>query len=334
MIALRFIRWCLLFIAHLVAIIAMLWAAGALSFDLPAPVWLRNTAAVLWGLGAIAGWFFIRPHWKARLITALAFALILSGWLSLMPKLNRNWKPEVALLPRVEIEGDRVTLYNIRNFEYRTETDFTPHYDTRSYNLSKLEGIDMFLCYWGSPYVAHPLMSFNFGEDGRICLSIETRPQQGQEYSAIGGLYRQFELIYIAADERDVVRVRTNYRKGEDVYLYHLNVTPEKARSRFLEYVKQINELDSKARWYNAITHNCSTSIRNQHDPSKRAAWDWRMLANGKVDAMLFERGEIEGEPPFAELKKRAHINEHAKAANDDPDFSARVRDGKAEAAK
>lgn len=330
MAVLRFLRWCLLFLGHLVAFITILWTAGALYFDLPAPALLRQIAAGLWSLGAIVCWFFLRPHWKARIGVSLVFALILSGWLTLKPRLDRNWKPEVAALPRAEIEGDRVTLHNIRNFEYRTETDFTPHYDTRSYDLTKLEGVDMFLCYWGSPYMAHPIMSFNFGTDGRICFSIETRPQKGQEYSALGGLYRQFELIYIAADERDVVRVRTNYRKGEDVYLYRLNITPEKARGRFMEYVKQINELDKQARWYNAITHNCTTSIRDQHDPAKRAAWDWRMLANGKGDEMLFERGGIVGAPPFAELKKRAHINDRAKAANDAPDFSVRVRESNA----
>jgi hypothetical protein len=149
----------------------------------------------------------------------------------------------------------------------------------------------------------------------------------GESYSAIGGLYRQYELTFICADERDVIRVRTNYRHGEDIYLYHTTMTPEKARERFLEYVASMNALRDKPRWYNAATTNCTTSIRTQHASAERAQWDWRILFNGYADEMLYERGALaSGGLPFAELKKRALIDEAAKAADGAPDFSARIR--------
>jgi hypothetical protein len=174
--------------------------------------------------------------------------------------------------------------------------------------------------------MAHPILSFDFGRDGRICFSIETRPEKGEAYSALGGLYRQFELIYVVADERDVIRVRSNYRKDEDVYLYHLNAP--RARESFMEYIRTINELHRTPRWYNAITNNCTTAIRHQRAASERAPWDWRMLVNGLGDELLHERGAFDRSLPFLELKRISRVNERAKAADQDPDFSEKIRAG------
>lgn len=178
--------------------------------------------------------------------------------------------------------------------------------------------------------MAHPIVSFQFADTPPVCFSIETRKEAGESYSAIGGIYRQYELIYVVAEERDAIRVRTNFRKGEEVYLYHLNITPEKARTRFMDYLAALNELHVRPRWYNAVTTNCTTSIRTQHDAAHRAAWDWRILVNGKGDELMFERGNIvTAGLPFEDLKKRALINPAANAANDAPDFSRRIRDGR-----
>jgi len=183
--------------------------------------------------------------------------------------------------------------------------------------------------YWGSPYMAHPIVSFRFGDSLPICFSIETRKAVGQEYSAIHGLYRQYTLIYIVADERDSIRVRTNYREGEDVYLYRTLASPEQARARFLEYVNTVNNLHIHPRWYNAITTNCTTSIRTQRPANQRAPWDWRLLVNGKADELLYERHLIAtGGLAFPELKRRSHINDRARAADQNPDFSQRIREG------
>jgi hypothetical protein len=162
--------------------------------------------------------------------------------------------------PYAVIEGDVVTFHQVRNFDYRTEKDFTPRYETRRFDLNKLSGVDLFLNYWGSPYMAHPILSYDFGEDGRICFSIETRPEKGESYSALGGLYRKFELFYVVADERDVVRLRSNFRKGQDVYLYRLKAPFAKAS--FMEYVRTVNELHERPRWYHAITNNCTAAGR------------------------------------------------------------------------
>lgn len=322
----RFLRRFVILIATPVAALAALWAAGALYFDLPAPTAIRDAAAIAWLLGIVVAWFFVRPRFRARVAGALVFLAIMGWWLTISPRQDRDWKADVAVLADAVIDGDHVTIHNVRNFDYRTETDFTPRYDSRSYDLRDLRGLDLFVNYWGSPLIAHPILSFDFGDQGRICFSIEARPERHEAYSAIRSFYRQFELIYVAADERDAIRVRTNFRKGEDMYLYRLIVPLEQVRARFLEYVDRINQLHAKPEWYNAITSNCTTGIRTQRAAADRAPWDWRILVNGKGDELLYERGVLDNGVPFAELKRRAYINARAQAANDAPDFSERIR--------
>ena len=302
-----------------------LWAFGALWWDFPQPE-LGPVVAAVFALALVLVAIWVRPRWRAKLGVALAIGCILGWWLTLKPRQDRDWKPEVALTASATLEGEVVTIQNVRNFDYRTEQDFTPRYETRRLDLKHLRGMDIFITYWGSPYMAHPIVSFDFGGDGHVCFSIETRPERGETYSALGGLYRRFELAYVVADERDVIRLRTNYRKGEEVYLYRLNAP--RARESFLEYIRTINELHQTPRWYNAITDNCTTAIRQQRASIDRGPWDWRMLVNGFGDEMLYQRGSLDSSLPFAELKARSHINERARAADAAPDFSERIRAG------
>ena len=265
-------------------------------------------------------------YWKKLSVNLAGFSLVLLWWLTLQPSNERSWQHDVDRVAWAEFAGDEITLHNIRNFDYRTETDFTPRWETRDVRLSQLTGIDLAITYWGSPWMAHPIVSFQFADAPPICFSIETRKEIGESYSALGGLYRQYELIYLVADERDVIRVRTNFRKGEDVYLYRTMATPEQARVRFGEYLAALNALRDDPRWYNAITTNCTTSIRAQRAATERMPWDWRMLLNGKGDEMLFERGSLKtGGRSSAELKKASLINQRARAG-DAADFSTRIR--------
>jgi hypothetical protein len=319
------LSWALTIAIGLLLLLWSLWAFGALWFDFPIAA-MRPWAAGGFVVIGVVFLFRFKPRWRAMAALAAANQLVMAWWLTLRPQQDRDWKPEVAQTPYAVVEGDVVTFHQVRNFEYRSEDDFTPNYEMRRLDLRKLRGVDVFLNYWGSPYMAHPILSYDFGEDGRICFSIETRPEKGETYSALGGLYRRFELIYIVADERDVVRLRSNFRKGEDVYLYRLKA--DHAKASFMEYVKIVNELHERPRWYNAITNNCTTAIRQQRASERRAAWDWRMLVNGFGDELLYERGAIDRSMPFAELKRVSHINEQAKAAGDAEDFSERIRVG------
>jgi hypothetical protein len=320
----RALRWGALALAWLLTLGCAAWAFGALHYDFPV---LKSATASVFALAVIAAVGFVRGTCRKLGALFAGFVLVLVWWLTLKATNEGNWQPDVAQLAWAEIKGDEVTLHNVRNCDYRTETDYTPRWETRTVRLSQLTGIDLAINYWGSPWIAHPIASFQFADAPPVCFSIETRKEIAESYSAIGGLYRQYELIYVCADERDVIRVRTNYRHGEDVYLYRTTATPGQARARFLEYLAAMNTLRNRPRWYNAATTNCTTAIRTQHDPARRAPWDWRILLNGRGDEMLFERGAIVTSGlTFSELKARSLINERARTALDAPDFSNRIR--------
>jgi hypothetical protein len=306
-------------------IAASLWAVGALWYDLPWSAPLRIGAAALLFLATVFFWVLLRG--RHRWFAALAPLAVLVWWLTLRPSNNRAWLPDVVQTGWAEIGGDLVTIHNIRNFDYKTEADYSPRWETRQVRISEITGMDLAINYWGSLYMAHPIVSFQFANAPPLCFSTETRKEKDESYSAIGGLYRQYELICIAADERDVLRVRTNCRKGEDVYLYRLAISPECARIRFMDYLRTMNGLRENPRWYNAVTTNCTTSIRTQHDPSERQKWDWRILLNGKADEMLYENGALRTVGlSFAQLKKGSLINPNAQAADKSADFSRLIR--------
>ena len=210
------IAWALVWLA---LSLSVLWAAGALYFDFPVSI-LRGPAALLLLLAFIATAIFVRGRLLKLAICLGGFALVTGWWLTIKPTNNRTWQPDVAHTAWAEINGDQVTVHNVRNCDDRTEDDFTPRWDTRTVRLSQITGMDLAIMYWGSPWMAHPIVSFDFADALPLCFSIETRKSVGQKYSAVRGLYRQYTLIYIVADERDSIRVRSNYRHGEDVYLY------------------------------------------------------------------------------------------------------------------
>jgi hypothetical protein len=191
-----------------------------------------------------------------------------------------------------------------------------------------MQSADLFLVYWGSPAIAHAMLSFGFDDGKYVCFSIETRKEQGEEYSAVKGFFRQFELTYVVADERDVIRLRTNYRKGEDVYLYRLRSDPELGREVFLDYLRRINSLKDHPEWYNAVTSNCANNIYGHTAPYTGAQWNWKILLPGYVDQMVYERGNLDQTYPFEELKRRSLINERGQQADQASDFSRLIREG------
>src|SRR6476620_8028142 len=209
----------------ILGLIAAAWAFGAVSFDGPFGAGNKVLAALL-GIAFLVILLLVRPWLRKVAVFLVFFAVVLIWWLCLSPTNESHWQADVGNVAWADVQGDEVTFHNVRNCDYRTETDYTAHWETRTVHLSKLTGVDLAITYWGSPYIAHPIVSFQFADALPLCYSIETRKKIGQSYSTIGGLYRQFTLIYLVADERDVLRLRSNYRKGEDVYLYHTTLSP------------------------------------------------------------------------------------------------------------
>ena len=305
------------------------WWTLALIYAAPGPPWVRGCLAAAYVLATGFILVRVRPLWRALAAWAATFLVLIAWWMTIRPSNDREWAPEVARQTRVEVAGDILTFRNVRNFDYRTETDFDERWEDRTVDLARLSALDLFMSYWGSPAIAHTILSWNFEDGPPIAISIETRKQVGQQYSAIAGFFKQYELVYVVADERDVVRLRTSFR-GEEVYLYRFDVPIRRARALLLDYVDSINGLVREPKFYNALTDNCTTSIRwhVDHVDAQAPPFDWRMLVNGYGDEMLYERRRIDTSLPFAELRERSRIDETARGTEQAHDFSARIREG------
>jgi hypothetical protein len=315
-----FFRICLLVMAG--------WATVAILYS-NLPDFLRPWIASTFGIGSLVALVWKFNDRRAWLGFLAAFAVVLICFLLIPPSNSRNWQPDVAVLPWADIQGNKVTIHNIRNNDYRSETDYTVRHYDKTFDLTKLKSVDLSLVYWGSPYIAHTMMSFGFEGEGFVCFSIETRKEKGEDYSTIKGFFRQYEITYVVADERDLIGLRTNYRVGEDVYLYRLVAPADLARKVFLSYLREVTSLKEQPEWYNALTDNCTTSIRGHTAPyNPDARLDWRIIVNGFIDEMLYERKTVNTSMPFAELKKRSLINEKAKGMEKSPDFSQLIRVG------
>jgi hypothetical protein len=329
----RFCRRVGVGLAWLCVILLSVWATAALYFDIPTAL-LRAPAAAAYLL-VIVGFIFLIKRSHIRIVASLMlFSVVLAWWVSLMPSNSRPWQTDVAQTAWAEVDGDRVTIHNFRECDYQKEFEYTCQWQTKNVVLSEVRGIDLFITYWGSPWIAHPILSFQFGDDDHVAFSIETRKVIGESYSSIRGFFRQYELAYVIADERDVIRLRTNYRQGESVYLYRTIAQPAFSRALFLDYLGRANKLREHPEWFNALTSNCTTNIfahiaAVSGAPSGNTTLDWRILLNGKGDEMEYERGILVGNLPFQELKHRALINPAAQTADQAPDFSQRIRAGR-----
>jgi len=305
-----------------------LWGALALWFDGPA----SRPAAALLAAGFLAAfafpWLRVRARGRAAATSGLVFAVVLAWWLRIPPSNDRDWLPDVARTPTAERQGSVVTLRDVRHFAYRSETDFSERWETRRYDLEQVEGLDLFLSYWGPTLYAHTILSFQFAGAPPLAVSIETRKQKGESYSAVRGFFRQYELVYVMADERDVVKLRSSFR-GERVLLYRLTTPKAHARALLEQYLAEANALARQPAWYNAFTQNCTTGIwRNIRAIAPNWRFDWRLLANGYLDELVYELGTVDTRLPLAELRARSDVTERARFCAERADFSSCIREG------
>ncbi len=304
------------------------WCSAALWFDGPQARWAAGALAGGFAVGCFGMLCLLRPYGRALFAVLVAIGVVLGWWGTIPPSNDRDWLPDVAFPATAAVAGNRVTVNNVRNFDYRSENDYVERWESRTYDLDQLQGVDLFLCFWGPKAIAHTIASWEFADGSHLAISIETRKEKGEAYSAVRGFFRQFELYYVVADERDVVRLRTNHR-GEQLFLYRIKVPAIVAKELLLDYLSEVNRLARQPRWYNALTHNCTTAMRYHMQNLGRARpLDWRILANGRIDELLYERGDIVQGLSFPEIRRRSDITEAATAADRDPRFSDRIREG------
>ena len=312
----------------LILAIAILWAAAALWIDGPGSPVLAGTLAgglvLITGVAAV----LVRPWRRAVAAVVAPFAIVLAWWLTLAPSNERDWLPDVARLPTATIDGSLLTVRKVRNFAYRSGQDYTERWETRTYDLDTLVGFDLFISFWGPTLYGHTIASWEFADGRHLAVSIETRKEKDEEYSAVKGFFRQYELYYVIADERDLVGLRTNHL-GETVQLYRTRGSVDKGRALLLDYLGEINAIAEQPRWYNALTQNCTTTIwHHTKAVGSGPPLDWRLLANGYLVDLAYERGTVNTSIGLDELKRRSDITARARSAGGQDDFSKAIREG------
>jgi len=316
----------------LVLVALTAWGCAAVYFGDSKTTMIQVFVALVFGLSGLVTLIgYISDHWRYRLVLGhfILFVGVLIWWLSIQPSNDRKWQPDVAKLSYATFDGNNVTVHNIRNFKYLSEFDYRQSYYDKTYDLTKLDGVDLFAVYWMGPAIAHTIISFNFGGEDHLAVSIEARKELKEGYSSIKGFFRQFELVYVVADERDIIGLRTHFRNDppEDVYLYRLLAPKEKLKPFFLDYMNTINELREKPVFYNTLLANCTNVIWGHSlVNSSHLPFSWKILVSGYLPEYLYESNRLDQSVTFSELRQRAYINPLAKEIGLTPHFPHHIR--------
>lgn len=312
--------------------LAMLWSLAAVYFTDVAPGGSpRRFTAIGLAVLFAAALALLRPIWQGQVVAAALFLCVLVWFFTRTPGSDKQWTPDVARTPGITVEGDLLTVRNVRHFRYgASETDVAPRWDTRTYDLSKLRRVDYILSYWAGEAIAHAMVSFGFDDGQYLTVSIETRKEVGEEYSAVEGFFRQYELVYVFADERDLIGVRTSVR-GERVYVHPLRTPPRRAREVLLDYIAHANALAEQPEFYNALTSNCATGVVRHFssDRWKPSPWTLGLLLPGYSGRWAYDIGATDRSLPYETFRERCNVVDEARAAGlENPDFSRLIRVG------
>ncbi|MRW85966.1 DUF4105 domain-containing protein [Pseudoduganella sp. FT26W] len=323
----RILVFAAMLIASLLLVALAAWGTGALWFQLPAADIVRKLALAAWlVLGVAALVCLWRRSYAAPAVWLVLLLALMAWWSTIKPSHDRVWADDVARMVTGKVDGGVVTLDLVRNFDWRSDTDYTVRWEPRQYDLNQLRSVDVAMSYWMGPAIAHTLVSFGFSDGRYLTFSIEIRKERGESFDGLAGFFKKYETVLIAADERDILRVRTNVR-DEDMWLYRLKMPPEMMRSLFLAYLDEGEQLKATPRFYNTLTGNCTTII---YQMARRITpglpLNWRLLASGYLDRYLYDLGALQGQGGFDALRQNAHITARARAADKDIDFSERIR--------
>jgi hypothetical protein len=324
------LRIVMIIVLALVIALTTAWAVLALWYRLPAPDFAKALAAglfVLIGFMAITGLFRPSSRW-AVLAYFAAFIAVLVWWSMIRPPATANWASEVSRQVTGIFQGDLLTLTDIRDFDWHGKDEFTAQWTTRSYDLNNLQSLDMFMSYWSGPKIAHVIFSFGFANGEQLAWSIEVRRREGGAFSPLADLFKSNALVIIAADERDVVGVRSNFR-GEDVQIYRLRASPDQVRALLREYVSDANKLAKTPEFYNSITTNCTTTVAKMMRVAGDAVpFDWRLIVNGYLPDYAYDREALDTSVPLSALRAAAHIDQRARDDGLSADFPKAIRVG------
>lgn len=319
-----------LFVLSMVLLLATAWVCGALWYQLPVSRGWRIAALVAWALLGLATLVLCWRHQGMRALPAyaVAFTVVLGWWAGIQPTGRGDWADDVARQTRATVQDRFITFDQVRDFEWRSETDYTVRWKTARYDLDTVETVDVATSYWMGPAIAHTLVSFGFRDGRYLTFSIEIRKRRGEAFSSIAGFFKHFEATLVAAEESDILRTRTHAR-GEDVYLYRVGMSPDARRSLLLAYADEANLLAAEPRFYNTLTANCTTIVYQMAERIVPGLpLDYRLLLSGLLPQYLYDIGALDTGRPFEEVRTAARITQRAQSAPSGPAFSAAIRAG------
>lgn len=300
-----------------------LYSAAAFYYSTLTPDILRLGLSIIFPLLVLGAFFFAPARLRRPAIPALC-AVFAIWYLTDPPRNHREWAGEYALPADAILTGRTVHIQNIRNFKYKTETDYTPRYYDATYNLDDLSSVDMITSYWAGESIAHVFLTFGFKDGRHLAISIETRRQKRFPYSAIAGFFHHYEMFYVTADEQDLIGVRTDIRK-ERVYLYRLFISPQTRERLFKSYLSEIHFLHTHPRWYNTLTDNCTTEILSRAGAQLHYRLDWRVLLSGYTASLAYDLGLLNTQYDFPTLKRLSRI-QRPEGATPDAYYSQEIR--------
>jgi len=308
-----------------IAVLGVLHAAAAYCY------FSKERFAPAWALGWLLLTIVALVALPAQPFAAAAgFGLALAAWtlwwVTIRPLASRTWVPDNAHQATGTIVGEQLAIHHRRNFTWRTKTDFTATWDDAVYSLGRLDAVDLFVSSWGDPRIAHLIVSFVFRDGETLAFSIETRREITEKWSGLAGFMKSYELIIIAAPESDLVRVRTNIRH-ETVHRYRLVSTPMMRRRLLNRYLRQMNRLARRPRFYNTLFGNCTTEVARILSAAGRPVpFAWPLIVSGYAPEYFHRIGLIDPARPFAEHRAEGDIGERARAEPSDVPYSRRIR--------
>jgi hypothetical protein len=321
-------RLSLFIIFSLLVPFLILWGTIAITFsNLPGDL-LRQSLALLFGLASLLMFLFIKDLKKALKVLCAASTVLLVHYMFIAPSNDRNWLADVAIMPEIDFEGDIAKVNNIRFFKYRSNTDYDIEYDNEKFDLRMITGTDLFISYWdGLQGIAHTFVSFRFADGKTLCVSVEVRREKEESYSTAKGFFKQFELIYVIGNERDIVKVRTNFR-SEETFMYPMTLTREQSQAFCRSLLKGANDLNTNPKFYNTFGQNCTTTLIDHMNDIDgiNIGFNQKLLLNGVSDHFAYEMGGINNDIPFALLKSSCYISDIAKKLGNDINFSKKIR--------
>lgn len=298
---------------YIFVILSSIWLCLALWIQQPFGKVFSYIAIGFWIIlsCSITGVYITQAIFKRKTdvwIYLLCFTVGVAWYFSMQPRNDRDWNPEVARILNYQQQGDQITIENVRNFNWRSETDYDIRWETRHYDLSKIESMDLILSYWAGNQIAHTLLSFNFADGRHLTFSIEIRKEKTEKFSSIGGFFRQYELAIVPADEKDIIYTRSNIRK-ERVYIYPVKMPKIAMQELFISYLEQGQALQTHPRWYNTLFSNCTTIIFDMVNKIDPIPVDYRVLLSGKLPYYLYDHQILDQRYSQSQWLQMAYIN-------------------------